>query len=70
MVFIQPVFFVSFAGMHPKNLSISDFDNELPEERIAVYPLAQRDQSKLLIYKESAISEDIYKNIADHLPEK
>lgn len=69
MVFIRPVFFVSFAGMHPKNLSISDFDYELPEERIAVYPLAQRDQSKLLIYERGAISEDIYKNIADHLPE-
>ena len=56
--------------MHPKNLSISDFDYELPEEKIAVYPLAQRDQSKLLIYKEGIISEDIYKNIADHLPAK
>ena len=56
--------------MHPKNLSISDFDYELPEEKIAVYPLAQRDQSKLLIYKEGIISEDIYRNIADHLPGK
>ena len=56
--------------MHPKNLSISDFNYELPEEKIAVYPLAQRDQSKLLIYKEGVISEDIYRNIGDHLPEK
>lgn len=56
--------------MHPKNLSISDFDYSLPEEKIAVYPLAERDQSKLLLYKNGNISEDIYKNIADHLPRK
>lgn len=55
--------------MHPKNLSITDFNYNLPEEKIAVYPLSQRDQSKLLIYKNGNISEDIYKNIADHLPE-
>jgi S-adenosylmethionine:tRNA ribosyltransferase-isomerase len=56
--------------MHPKNLSISDFDYSLPDEKIAVYPLPQRDQSKLLIFKKGAISEDIYSNIAGHLPKK
>jgi S-adenosylmethionine:tRNA ribosyltransferase-isomerase len=56
--------------MHPKNLSINDFDYSLSEEKIAVYPLAKRDQSKLLIYKNGTISEDIYQNISDHLPEK
>jgi S-adenosylmethionine:tRNA ribosyltransferase-isomerase len=55
--------------MHPKNLSINDFDYDLPEEKIAVYPLPERDQSKLLIYKNGNISQDIYRNIADHLPE-
>jgi len=55
--------------MHPKNLSISDFDYSLPEEKIAVYPLPERDQSKLLIYKNGDISEDIYRNITDYLPE-
>ena len=54
--------------MHPKNLSITDFTYSLPEERIANYPLAERDASKLLIYKDGNISEDIYKNIADHIP--
>ena len=54
--------------MHPKNLSIDEFDYDLPEEKIAVYPLPQRDQSKLLIYENGNISEDIYRNIADHLP--
>jgi len=56
--------------MHPKNLSISDFDYLLPEEKIAVYPLEKRDQSKLLIYKNRKITEDIYHNIANYLPDK
>jgi len=55
--------------MHPKNLSISDFDYSLPDEKIALYPLETRDESKLLIYRNGNISEDIYRNIADHLPE-
>jgi S-adenosylmethionine:tRNA ribosyltransferase-isomerase len=56
--------------MHPKNLSISDFDYFLPAEKIAAFPLEERDQSKLLIYKNGKINEDIYRNIADHLPSK
>lgn len=40
----------------------------MPEEKIAIYPLENRCQSKLLIYQEGIISEDIYQNIADHLP--
>lgn len=35
---------------HPSNLHIEDFNYELPNEKIAKYPLEQRDQSKLLIY--------------------
>ena len=54
--------------MHPKNLSINDYTYFLPEERIANYPLAERDASKLLIYKDGSINEDIYKNIAAHVP--
>jgi len=56
--------------MHPKYLSIADFDYLLPEEKIAFFPLEERDQSKLLIYKDENISEDIYLNIANYLPEK
>lgn len=55
--------------MHPKNLSITDFTYQLPEERIAKYPLAERDLSKLLIYKDEIISEDTYRNIAQHIPQ-
>jgi S-adenosylmethionine:tRNA ribosyltransferase-isomerase len=54
--------------MHPKNLSITDFTYNLPEERIAKYPLPGRDLSKLLIYKDGQISEDIYRNLAQHIP--
>jgi S-adenosylmethionine:tRNA ribosyltransferase-isomerase len=55
--------------MHPKNISIKDYTYALPEEKIAHYPLAERDASKLLIYKKGEISEDIYRNIDTHLPE-
>ena len=55
--------------MHPKNLAIADFTYSLPENKIADYPLTERDASKLLVYKEGNITEDIYKNIASHIPE-
>jgi S-adenosylmethionine:tRNA ribosyltransferase-isomerase len=56
--------------MHPKDLSINDFDYNLPDEKIAAFPLALRDQSKLLIYKNRIITEDVYSHLAEHLPEK
>src|SRR6185436_7539895 len=52
----------------PRILSIKDFTYSLPEERIAKYPLAERDASKVLIYKEGIIAEDIYRNIDEHIP--
>lgn len=55
--------------MHPKDLSIDDFTYELPDEKIALYPAHPRDSSRLLIYKKDHISEDIYRNIGEHLPE-
>jgi len=55
-------------SMHPSQLQIKDFTYHLPDERIARYPLAERDQSKLLIYKNGSIREDVYRNIAQHLP--
>ena len=53
----------------PKNLQINDFDYLLPDEKIAKYPLNERDKSKLLLYNKGSIKEDIFLNIADHLPE-
>jgi S-adenosylmethionine:tRNA ribosyltransferase-isomerase len=52
----------------PKNLCIKDYTYHLPEERIAKYPLAKRDDSKLLIYQEGDITENIFNNIASYIP--
>jgi S-adenosylmethionine:tRNA ribosyltransferase-isomerase len=41
---------------HPKEIRIEDFDYTLPEDRIALFPLEQRDASKLLLYKEGEIN--------------
>jgi S-adenosylmethionine:tRNA ribosyltransferase-isomerase len=54
--------------MHPKELKIIDFNYDLPQDKIATYPLAERDQSKLLVYKNGKIEVDTYKNIDEHLP--
>lgn len=54
---------------HPREIHISDYSYDLPEERIAKYPLQERDQSKLLVYRSGKISENIYRNITDELPE-
>ncbi|MFI5186600.1 MAG: S-adenosylmethionine:tRNA ribosyltransferase-isomerase [Chitinophagales bacterium] len=55
--------------MDPRNLLIKDFTYSLPEDRIAKYPLPGRDASKLLVYHNGKIMEDIYKNLDQHLPE-
>ena len=54
--------------MNPGNLSIKDFTYALPEDRISKYPLPERDASKLLLYEDGKITEDIYKNLDRHLP--
>ncbi len=55
--------------MKPSELSILDFSYQLPEEKIALHPLSQRDASKLLIYKDGHLQEDLFSNIAHYLPE-
>ncbi|NCB07079.1 MAG: S-adenosylmethionine:tRNA ribosyltransferase-isomerase, partial [Bacteroidia bacterium] len=52
-----------------QNIKITDFTYELPENRIARYPLSERDQSKLLVWKNGNISESQFINIPDFLPE-
>ena len=56
--------------MHPSELKINDFTYQLPDERVAKYPLIERDNSKLLLYKQGQISENTYRNLAEFLPEK
>lgn len=53
----------------PKQLEIKDFDYDLPDEKIAKHPLAERDASKLLIYKDGAIKADNFTHLANYLPE-
>ena len=55
--------------MHPKHLQIKNFTYDLSEDKIAKYPLAERDLSKLLIYRDEKIEEDIYRNISEYIPE-
>lgn len=54
--------------MDTKHIKISDYNYPLPDERIAKFPLAQRDHSKLLLYKHGIVSEDVFNHLPDHLP--
>lgn len=49
-------------------IRIEDYNYPLPDERVAKYPLAQRDSSKLLVYKDGIISEHVFREIPDQLP--
>ena len=53
-----------------RNLSIDTYDYPLPEERIAKYPLAERDASKLLVMKDGEIQASQFRHIGDFLPPK
>ena len=55
--------------MKTKEIRISDYNYPLPDDRIAKFPLAQRDHSKLLIYRHGEVSEDVFCNLPSHLPE-
>lgn len=54
--------------MANKVISIQDYTYELPDERIARFPLPQRDLSKLLVYREGKITHDQFNNLVTHLP--
>lgn len=51
-----------------QQIRIEDFDYPLPDERIAKFPLAKRDESKLLLYKQGEIGETQFKHITRFLP--
>lgn len=51
-------------------LRIADYDYSLPDERIAKHPLAQREQCKLLYYKNGAIEERKFWEVPELLPER
>lgn len=52
-----------------KDIAIAEYDYPLPDDRIAKYPLAQRDTSKLLLYKSGAVSEDIFSSLPKYIPQ-
>lgn len=52
-----------------KNIKIDGYNYNLPEERIAKYPTEQRDQSKLLVFKDGKISDAQFTALPDYLPD-
>ena len=50
------------------DIKIEDYNYVLPDERIAKYPLSERDSSKLLVYKDGACTETVFKNLPQHIP--
>ena len=55
-------------SIDPRHIRICDYNYPLPEERIAKFPIAQRDHSKLLIYKKGDVKEDVFYHLPDYLP--
>lgn len=54
---------------NPKSIKIEDYNYNLPDEKIAKFPLDNRGDSKLLVYKNEQISETQYQNLSKVLPE-
>ena len=54
--------------INPKHIHISDYQYPLPDERIAKFPIAQRDHSKLLVYRHGEVGEDVFYHLPDYLP--
>lgn len=62
---------LTFAPMStdPRNISIQSYTYQLPDERIAQHPLAERDASKLLVYRDGTITDAQFASVAEHLQE-
>lgn len=54
--------------MNTQEIQISDYNYELPDERIAKFPKEQRDHSKLLLYQQGEVGEDMFYNLPKYLP--
>jgi len=52
---------------HQSPIYIADYNYPLPDERIAKYPLPERDHSKLLIYRDGQVTEDHFYNVGDYI---
>ena len=51
-----------------RDIDINDYDYDLPSDRIAQYPVSERDGSQLLVYKNDKIIKDTFRNLYDYLP--
>lgn len=55
--------------MNPQHIQISNFTYDLPDEKIAKYPLGNREESKLLVYKNNEIKERGFQNLPEEIAE-
>ena len=55
--------------MKTKEIQIQDYNYALPDERIAKFPIAERDHSKLLIYHKGVVGEDVFYHLPEYLPQ-
>lgn len=60
---------IMFVMKKIQEIAIAEYDYPLPDERIAKYPLAQRDSSKLLLYNKGVVSEDVFSNLPKYIPQ-
>jgi S-adenosylmethionine:tRNA ribosyltransferase-isomerase len=51
------------------DIDLNDYYYDLPSDRIAQYPVNERDRSQLLVYKGNKISKDTFKNLGHYLPQ-
>lgn len=52
-----------------ESLNIKHYEYPLPQERIALFPLDERDQSKLLVYRKGEIFHQRFRNLASWIPD-
>lgn len=57
-----------YYNMNIEEIDLSDYDYGLPDDRIAQYPVNERDMAKLLIHSNNNLMKDTFKNISDHIP--
>ncbi|GAB4313422.1 MAG: S-adenosylmethionine:tRNA ribosyltransferase-isomerase [Bacteroidales bacterium] len=54
--------------MNPEKFTTDEFSYPLPDERIAQYPLPERDASQLLVYRNQTISDHTFRDLPELLP--
>ena len=52
------------------HIPVAEFTYELPEEKIALFPLSERDQSRLLVWNKGEITENVFSDITEIIPER